>query len=123
MSTTSIMNQLPMDTVNIILEFSGYHKNRNGRFMRQIAKHDERYQMIKQIPPVLKYMYDNHRYYIMLHVRDQRWLILTREIYYEYIIHSLTEKRYPAILTKKQSMLVQNHGYGCSRGYGNVMVA
>ena len=73
-ATTNIMTHLPMDTVNIILEFSGYHKIRNGKLMRQIAKDDQRYRMIKQIPPVLKCIYDNRRYYIMMHAKDERCL-------------------------------------------------
>ncbi len=29
---------LPLELTNLILEFSGYHKLRNGRYMKQIAE-------------------------------------------------------------------------------------
>lgn len=32
------IGSLPIELTNLILEFSGYHKLRNGRYMKQIAE-------------------------------------------------------------------------------------
>jgi hypothetical protein len=33
-----LSNYLPVELTNIILEFSGYHKLRNGKYIKQIAE-------------------------------------------------------------------------------------
>lgn len=49
---------LPNELTNLILEFSGYHKLRNGRYMKQIAETllFEMYIKIKRMPKI-KYGY------------------------------------------------------------------
>jgi hypothetical protein len=49
---------LPVELTNLILEFSGYHKLRNGRYMKQISEAQlfEMYIKIKRMPKI-KYGY------------------------------------------------------------------
>lgn len=49
---------LPIELTNLILEFSGYHKLRNGRYMKQISETQlfEMYIKIKRMPKI-KYGY------------------------------------------------------------------
>lgn len=40
----------PKEVINLILEFQGYHKNRNGKYMRQIQSNDWRYPILRKKP-------------------------------------------------------------------------
>ena len=44
-------NTFPKDILHLILDFSGAIKWRHGKYMNQIPKSDERYQLLKTIPP------------------------------------------------------------------------
>ena len=41
---------LPLEIVHLILEYDGRIKNRNGKYMNQIAQDDDRYKMLQKIP-------------------------------------------------------------------------
>ena len=41
---------LPLEIVHLILEYDGRIKNRNGKYMNQIAQDDDRYLMLQKIP-------------------------------------------------------------------------
>ena len=43
------MNNLPLDIIYRILEYSGIVKNRNGKYMNQISHHDSRYKILENI--------------------------------------------------------------------------
>ena len=73
------MQNLPMDVVNIILEYSGYHIFRHGKYMNQIAKTDYRYSVLLEKPfaNIIQALNSNkRRYFIMLNIDGQRWLCL-----------------------------------------------
>ncbi len=38
----------PKEVVNLILEFQGYHKYRNGKYMTQICGNDENYEALRK---------------------------------------------------------------------------
>ena len=44
------MNRLPTDINNLILEYAGKIKWRNGKYLGQIPKDDERYAFLRTIP-------------------------------------------------------------------------
>jgi hypothetical protein len=44
------MNLFPLEIVHRILEYDGRIKYRHGKYMNQIAKYDERYEMLQGIP-------------------------------------------------------------------------
>ena len=45
---TLIIQTIPIEIIHIILEYSGYHKWRNGKFIKQLEQ--EKYSAIKEIP-------------------------------------------------------------------------
>jgi len=48
-----LFSWLPPEINNQILEFSGYHKCRNCKYMKQIPRNDERYKLLKTIPKIM----------------------------------------------------------------------
>ena len=44
-----LIKMVPSDIVNIILEFTGYHKRRNGQYMKQIIRTTKTYRVIKRL--------------------------------------------------------------------------
>jgi hypothetical protein len=46
------MNRLPLDVIHRILEYDGRMKYRNGKYMNQIPKDDDRYDLLKTIQPI-----------------------------------------------------------------------
>ena len=46
------MNSLPIEIVNIILEYQGYHVYRHGKYMKQIDREDPRIDMLSAMPKI-----------------------------------------------------------------------
>ena len=46
------MNSLPVELVNYVLEFQGYHVFRHGKFMKRISPEDERYAVLMSKPQI-----------------------------------------------------------------------
>ena len=49
-----IINKLPQEIINNILEYQGYHKERNGKYMKQIQINDPKYSNLKNIHKNIK---------------------------------------------------------------------
>jgi hypothetical protein len=47
-SFVPIVSLLPKEVLNLILEFQGYHKCRNGKYMTQICGNDEKYEALRK---------------------------------------------------------------------------
>jgi hypothetical protein len=56
--------KLPIEVVDIILEFSGIIINRYGKYMNRILKHDERYKLWNIIPKIRKHLDLLNCYYV-----------------------------------------------------------
>jgi hypothetical protein len=50
MELQQLFSQLPEDIVNIVLEYQGFHKDRNGKFIGQIKQNDIRRKLLLKIP-------------------------------------------------------------------------
>ena len=113
---TTITTKLPMDTVNIILEYSGYHIFRNGKYMKRLSSNDSRYTFLSNLPlsTVIKHQWrsDERRCFVMLSIGNQKFYCLTKNIYYDYIECFLTYKIYPQSLNEIQIQKVRKNGYG-----------
>lgn len=44
-----LVKMVPSDIANIILEYTGYHKRRNGQYMPQIQRTTKSYRIIKRL--------------------------------------------------------------------------
>ena len=65
---TTIFQRLPIEIVQYILTYEGtILKERNGKYMKQILKTDERYEIFKTIPT--KDVIFNHHIGAYVHVR------------------------------------------------------
>jgi hypothetical protein len=45
-----VIAKLPEDIVNIVLEYQGFHKERNGKFIGQIKQNDSRRELLLKMP-------------------------------------------------------------------------
>jgi hypothetical protein len=54
------MDRLPLDTVNIILEYHGYHTFRNGKYMKRLCINDERYTMLNYMRKIKRNTYGTY---------------------------------------------------------------
>ena len=57
------MKNLPNEIVSIILSYEGSMKERNGKYMKQIEKHDKRYNLLRTIPKKNN-IYINNNYFL-----------------------------------------------------------
>jgi hypothetical protein len=65
---TTIFQRLPIEIVQHILTYEGtILRERNGKYMKQIVKTDERYEIFKTIP--IKHLIFNHAMGTYVHVR------------------------------------------------------
>ena len=60
------MKTFPIDVVNIILEYQGYHTYRHGKYIKKIDNNDERYKLLKTIPKIKNVLLIifTHYYYV-----------------------------------------------------------
>lgn len=47
------IHELPQEIINIILEYQGYHKERNGKYIKQIINHPS-CDLLKKLPENMK---------------------------------------------------------------------
>jgi hypothetical protein len=84
-----IFTQLPLDLVINVINFGNVIKYRNGKFMNQIDKADERYKILQNISPIKtqflhdepwRYIRDLGDYYMFLYI-DKSDVIIPRYRY------------------------------------------
>jgi len=120
---SQLAKNIPMDAVNIMLEYAGYHKNRNGKFIKIIHRCDSRYIMLADtLSRPIKVVNENRRLFIMLKSKHNKteWYILSKFTFSDYIEYNITRKNYPLQLNNKKQDQVKKYGYGCSNGYGDM---
>lgn len=49
-----MFKKLPEDILNLVLEYQGFHKERNGKFIGQIKQNDSRRKILLKIPKICK---------------------------------------------------------------------
>ena len=100
-------SDLPLDIIHNILSYTGKIKLRNGKYMGQIPKTDERYMMIDSIPRYVRYDYDDNTYGLFVWLKTakapdykSKFINITcdfeiREIKYVYctLLHSVNGAR------------------------------
>ena len=118
----SLSKIIPMDAVNIILEYAGYHNNRNGKFISIIDKDDTRYTILSTLSLPIIVVNENRRHFIMLKKKHNKteWYILSKYIFSDFIEYSITKKIFPLPLKNKGQNKIKKYGYGCSNGYGDI---
>ena len=93
----NIFQRLPIEIVQHILSYDGtIIKQRNGKYMKQIVKSDERYDIFKQIP--IKNLIFNHDMGAYVHVRftANRYLMtMTEYSHVDMIIYVLLKRGSP----------------------------
>jgi len=82
------------DCINIILEFAGY-KYRNGKYIKQLDKQDNRYNILNNMPKIIKYMPKiknciNFKPYYQVKINKERGgikiiIFISTSIYYNHI--------------------------------------
>lgn len=75
----SLLPVLPVDIVNIVLEYQGYHVLRNGKFMSKISAIDKRYEMLRTMPKKKKLLQNS--YCVSIYKKDT-----LSKLYYKYEI-------------------------------------
>jgi len=70
---------LPKEIIENILEFHGFYKWRNGKYMAQFYEKDPRYHILKKIPPIVKNIRGIY-YNVTIHPpkKNYYWIINTR---------------------------------------------
>ena len=72
-------SNLPKEIIDIILEFQGFHKNRNGIFIECICKNDKRYLFLQKNLNIISF--DSYTQKLCVNFEKQH-----NNIYYLYII-------------------------------------
>jgi hypothetical protein len=75
---TLLSLQLPIDLANLILEFSGYHKFRDGQYVKQIDMNSRLVNRLYQallLRPLMK------NGYVILHFTDENCVVLYQTRY------------------------------------------
>lgn len=90
----SLFRGIPMEIVNIILSYDGSIKERNGKYMKQISKTDERYQLLERISRPHLICASYYGSYAYVHILDGTCR-LTKTEYYDVIVYILYKNARP----------------------------
>ncbi len=90
-NNNKILSQLPLDLVNMILEYLNVIVYRNGKYIDRINKSDTRYELIDKIPKPIKI--NNNQYYIGLREKGRKVIKISLNylIQHEFVIISTCE--------------------------------
>ena len=84
-----LFSSLPTDIIHHILSYDGTLKNRNGKYMEQISKIDDRYKMLLKIPRIFHLFWPGCFYFLRVNKRFTIKLFIIRQSYqYEYYFRS-----------------------------------
>jgi hypothetical protein len=55
-----IMNHLPIEIVNLILEYQGYHSDRNGKYVKKLHIHNDVIELLMNMKKIKKNIYGTY---------------------------------------------------------------
>jgi len=88
------MNQFPLDIVYQILEYAGKMKNRNGKYMNQIAPDDKRYCMLLKMPRIEPTVIGGWR----ITIKSMNFYGDRKSVYFNKFVHSDVSTTLPTSL-------------------------
>jgi len=94
------MDRLPKEMIEHILEFHGFYKWRNGKYMAQLFDKDTRYNLLSKIPPIVKNKRGIYYSATIKNSKKKYYYLITTRIYGECIhwymdLITTTEKKEP----------------------------
>jgi len=102
------MNNLPIEVINIILEYQGFHVFRNGKYMRRISNEDSRRHVLMKIPRHYKEFDFGIAVCIIKQINNKEiFIILQRIIVRTHIIWLMNINKYELNSTKEYRDKIQ----------------
>ena len=104
------MNRFPLELVHRILEYDGRIKYRHGKYMNQISKNDDRYQMLLTVPKILS-CYHNFFYLTISDSRNRNINVIYCEKHMKFELGEEVSLIYTYSNTRYVRYIYNNQGF------------